>query len=49
MFHIKDWAGNILFNGQTFDTFEDGWDFIFEQDHLEEDDYQELYVLEIGA
>lgn len=24
-FIIRDWAGNILFGGETFDTFEDGW------------------------
>lgn len=27
---IKDWAGNTLFKGKTFDTYEDGWNFIYE-------------------
>jgi hypothetical protein len=27
---IQDWAGNVLFNGREFDSFEDGWDFISE-------------------
>lgn len=38
---IKDWAGNIMFNGQTFSSFEDAWSFIFETFPEEEnfDDY----------
>lgn len=31
-FIIKDWAGNILFNGKRFKTFEDAWGFIYEKD-----------------
>ena len=27
---IQDWAGNHLFKDKEFDTFEDGWEFIYE-------------------
>lgn len=27
---IVDWANNICFNGQTFKSFDDAWDFLFE-------------------
>lgn len=29
-FVIQDWAGNELFNGQTFPGFEEAWGFIYE-------------------
>ena len=29
-FIIQDWAGNTMFNGKEFDTFEDGWEYILE-------------------
>lgn len=29
---IKDWTGKILWDGKTFATFEDAWDWIYEQD-----------------
>lgn len=28
-YFIKDWAGNVLFDGKTFNSFEDGWDFLY--------------------
>lgn len=27
---IKDWADNICFNSQEFNTFEDAWSFIYD-------------------
>ena len=30
-FIIKDWAGNELFDGETFETFEDAWAFLMEK------------------
>lgn len=29
---IKDWIGNICFGGKSFGSFEEGWDFIYEND-----------------
>ena len=29
---IKDWCSNVLFGGREFDSFEEGWDFIYEND-----------------
>lgn len=26
---IYDWAGNEMFNGKSFKTFEDGWDYLY--------------------
>ena len=30
MFKIKDWAGNVCFDGKTFPDFESAWGFIYE-------------------
>lgn len=45
---IQDWMGNTLFGGKTFESFEDGWGFIYETDsNLEEDDhYYDDYFIE---
>ena len=29
-FIIKDWTGKVLFGGQTFPSFEDGWGHIYQ-------------------
>lgn len=29
---IKDWTGRVLFGGKEFDSFDEGWDFIWETD-----------------
>lgn len=31
-FKIYDWTGKECFEGKTFETFEDAWDFIYEND-----------------
>lgn len=28
---IQDWAGNVMFDGQEFKSFEDAWDFLLDQ------------------
>lgn len=54
-FIIQDWAGNQLFPCKTFESFEDGWDFLYEKiDNSEydrtqndnDDNYQEYFVIE---
>lgn len=43
MFIIQDWAGNVLFNGREFESFEDAWDFIYEQ-FPDEENFEDYYV-----
>ena len=46
---IEDWAGNRLFPTQEFETFEDGWDFIYDNIHEDSEDdgtYDDVYVIE---
>ena len=33
-FIIKDWVGNILFEKRRFNSFEEGWGFIYETDPI---------------
>jgi len=44
---IEDWAGNRITDRKgydmSFDTFEDGWSYIYEQ--YPEDTWEEFYVL----
>lgn len=53
-FIIIDWTGNLMFKGKTFESFEDGWEFIYENvDNSEfdktqndnDDNYQEYSVI----
>ena len=49
-YHIKDWMGNILWDDRVFDSFEEGWDFIYENDPQTGDDdhyYDDYFVSEI--
>ena len=55
-FIIQDWAGNRMFPTETFETFEDGWEYIYENvdnskyDETENDNdnvFQDIYVLEV--
>lgn len=57
-FIIIDWAGNHLFKDKTFASFEEGWDFIYENvDNSEfertendnDDNYQEYEVIELDG
>ena len=47
-FVIIDWTGNRLFPNQEFESFQDGWAFIYENIHEEfEDDgtYDDVLVV----
>ncbi len=49
MFVIEDWAGNVMFHGKEFKTFEDGWDYIYEniKEEFEGDGtYDDVFVIE---
>ena len=49
MFKIEDWAGNTMFNGKTFDSFDDGWAYIYEniKEETEGDGtYDDVFVIE---
>lgn len=47
---IKDWAGNLKFNGKSFESFEDGEDFLcqFLGDNYDTD-RQEFFVIEVQS
>ena len=36
---IKCWTGRILFDGRQFESFEDGWDFLYTELAAEADEY----------
>lgn len=40
---LIDWAGNRL-SEDTFETFEDGWEYIYEN-YENEEDYEDLYIV----
>ena len=42
---IKDWADNEPFPLQSFPTFDDAWEYIYEQSHITEEDYEEFVVI----
>lgn len=47
-FIIKDWADNHLFKDKVFDSFEDAWEFIYEnvQEETEDDGtYDDYFVV----
>lgn len=53
-FIIQDWAGNRMFPEEAFETYEDAWEFIYENvDNSEYDEtgnendnvYQDIYVI----
>jgi hypothetical protein len=54
-YYIKDWMSNVLFGGKTFDSFEEGWEYIYmvnpepEQDSPEWVDgwFDDYYVEEV--
>ena len=48
MFIIVDWANNHLFQDKEFETFEDGWDFLFEhfdQERDQDENYLDAYYV----
>lgn len=53
-FIITDWAGNHLFKDKEFETFEEGWEYIYENvdnskydetGNEDDNEYQEYYVV----
>jgi len=45
---IEDWAGNRMFSNEEFETYEEGWEFIYEniQEEYEGDGtYDDVYVV----
>lgn len=46
--HIESWAGRTLFDGKQFDTFQEGWDYIWENvpDDGDDETYSDFYVME---
>ena len=53
MYIIKDWNGNHLFTDKTFNSFDDGWDFIYlnvdnskydETQNEDDNEYQDYFV-----
>lgn len=46
---IQDWAGNRMFPTKTFDSFEDGWEYIYENIEDEEGAYEDVYVLRVSS
>ena len=54
-FIIQDWAGNRMFPNETFNTFDDGWEFVdsnvdnseYDKSQDENDNaLQDIYVVE---
>jgi hypothetical protein len=48
MWKIIDWMGNRLFDNKTFDTFDEGWEFItqnVEEEFEEDNTYNDYYVV----
>jgi hypothetical protein len=42
---ITDWANNLMFNGEVFNSFEDAWEHIY-TNISDEDAYQDICVVE---
>lgn len=42
---IIDWAYNRLFPKMEFESFEDGWDFIYENIEDEDNAYEDIFVV----
>lgn len=48
MYIIIDWMSNRLFPEETFDSFEEGWEFIYanvEEDSPDDGTYDDYYVV----
>jgi hypothetical protein len=57
-YQIEDEFSNVCFNGKTFDTYEDGWEFLYQkfpvihyEDGTRDDQEEELgsyYVVKVN-
>lgn len=48
---IVDWTNKRLFPTKTFDSFEEGWEFIYENIEEEEEDdgtYEDVFVVQVS-
>ena len=55
-YQIQDWTGKICFGGKTFESFEEGWDHIYQNDPEHEegslewiDGWYDDYYVEVVA
>ena len=54
-FVIKDWTGKVCWDGKQFQSFEEAWDWIYEQDPEPDEDaddwtdgwYDDYYAEEV--
>lgn len=51
-YEIRDWMNNLCFKGIRFDSFEDAWGYIFENDPMPEGEdengfYDDYFVEEV--
>jgi len=46
-YKIVDWMNNRIFPNKVFETFEDGWDYIYKKFDNEED-HQEYFVVNVN-
>jgi len=44
---IEDWIGNRMFPEDTFDSFETGWDFIYEHIQDINNQYDDIFVVKL--
>lgn len=47
-YEIRDWTNNLMFDGKEFDSFEDGWEFIYEniiEEYEGDGTYDDVYVI----
>jgi len=51
---IQDWTSKVLWDGKQFNSFEEGWGWIYEQDPMPDEShpdynsyYDDYYVVEI--
>ena len=42
-FEIQDWTGKVCFGGVTFESFDEAWGYIYENDPQPEGDDSEHY------
>lgn len=48
-YEIRDWMNNLMFGGKEFDSYEEGWSFIYEnieEEYEGDGTYDDVYVLE---
>lgn len=49
MYLIIDWANNICFDGITFDTQEDAFEFLYQKFPEDTSDIDDYYVVPVGG